>query len=35
MMKTFELEVSFVTPAFLGDAEQKGAWRTFQCLKVK
>jgi len=27
-MKRWELEVSFTTPAFLGDAFQNGAWRT-------
>ncbi len=28
MMTTRELKVRFVTPAFLGDAEQSGRWRT-------
>jgi len=27
-MKKLELQVSFVTPAFLGNAEQQGQWRT-------
>lgn len=27
-MKTFDLRVTFDTPAFLGDAEQSGRWRT-------
>jgi len=27
-MKKLELQVSFVTPAFLGNAEQRGQWRT-------
>ncbi len=27
-MKQWNLKVSFATPAFLGDAKQKGAWRT-------
>jgi CRISPR-associated protein Cmr1 len=27
-MKTFHLTVTFLTPAFLGDAEQSGQWRT-------
>ncbi len=27
-MKCWELDVSFATPAFLGDADQRGMWRT-------
>lgn len=27
-MKRFEYQVKFLTPAFLGDAEQSGRWRT-------
>lgn len=27
-MKTLEYRVSFATPAFLGNAEQAGQWRT-------
>ena len=36
MMVKQQYTVSFVTPAFLGDAEQNGAWRTppFKALPV-
>jgi len=27
-MKQWNLQVSFATPAFIGDAQQQGAWRT-------